>query len=204
MAYTRYRGERVSLDHNTLLKAYEQRYGVPAQINEGARTIAEQRVFWNRYQKYGSPLAAFPAPGAPHIKYRAGHHALDINAGSAPGRAQHVAAFYRANGVQVSFNVASEPWHMDVIDRASLRRAAKKLRGRTTLRRGAKGPVVVRLKKLLYDKGLRNFSGRRSSNRVHPIFNQYTKAAVQRFQKANGLKADGVVGPKTWRKLRSK
>ena len=33
------------------------------------------------------------------------------------------------------------------------------------------------------------------------IFGQQTKAAVIDFQKHNGLKPDGVVGPKTWEKL---
>jgi peptidoglycan hydrolase-like protein with peptidoglycan-binding domain len=36
---------------------------------------------------------------------------------------------------------------------------------------------------------------------VEARFGGVTKAAVIRFQKANGLSADGVVGPNTWRKL---
>lgn len=186
-----------------MLHAYEQRYG-PVQLNQGARTIAEQWVFYNHYRKYGSPLAAYPAPGAPHIKWGRNNHALDINAGSGHGQAQHVAGFYRAHGISVAFNVSSEAWHMDTLDSAALKRAAAKLRGGPILKRGSKGATVVRLKKLLYAKGVRNFSGKRSSNRAHPVFNQFTKAAVQRFQRTHGLTPDGVVGPSTWRKLRSK
>jgi len=35
------------------------------------------------------------------------------------------------------------------------------------------------------------------------IFGAKTKAAVVAYQKANGLVADGIVGPKTWAKLQS-
>lgn len=206
MAYTTLHGKRVSKDHYTILRAYERKYNCAVQINQGARTIADQWRFWNNYKKYGRPLAAYPSPSAPHIKWGQGHHALDINAGSGCGQAQHVAAYYRSLGIPVAFNVPSEAWHMDTLDRAAQKRAAAKLRKQAVkpLRRGSRGAAVVRLKKLLYDKGYRNFSGRRSSNRAHPVFNQYTKAAVIRFQRTNGLKADGVVGPATWRKLRSK
>ncbi|MBE9223885.1 peptidoglycan-binding protein [Phormidium sp. LEGE 05292] len=32
-------------------------------------------------------------------------------------------------------------------------------------------------------------------------FNAETESAVKNFQKAHGLKVDGIVGPKTWRAL---
>jgi peptidoglycan hydrolase-like protein with peptidoglycan-binding domain len=34
-------------------------------------------------------------------------------------------------------------------------------------------------------------------------FGLMTKKAVEKFQEANGLKADGKVGPNTWNKLKS-
>jgi D-alanyl-D-alanine dipeptidase len=69
------------------------------------------------------------------------------------------------------------------------------------LRRGVKGPSVVRLKKALYGAGYRNFSGRKNSNRYDPFFSVYTEMAVKRFQRRNHLTADGAVGSSTWRKL---
>lgn len=75
-----------------------------------------------------------------------------------------------------------------------------------TLKRGAHGPSVVRLKKYLYAKGMRGFSpnknGKPSSNRVEPHFGLNCHRTVVRFQKKHHLPADGIVGPSTWRALR--
>jgi hypothetical protein len=212
-AYTTYRGERVSFPHRTLLNAYEREYNVPVQLNEGARTITEQTRFWNLWRSGRGNLAAFPNPAAPHIKFGRRHHALDINAGSGRGQAQHVAAFYRKHGVPVVFNVRSEPWHMDTLDESALLRASARIgkandsEGDPVLKYRSTGPAVVTLKKLLYDKGIRNFSstptGKPSSNRFNPFFGKHTKDAVQRFQSENGMSPDGIVGPTLWRKLRA-
>ena len=192
-----YRGKRVSRAHHAVLTAYERRYGVPVQLNQGRRTIQEQRYFWNNQP----PVAAYPSYRAPHIKFNLAHHALDINQGSGRGQAQHVAQFYRSQGIPVAFNVRGEPWHMDTLDAGKLVAAAKRVAGPPTLREGSKGPSVVRLKKLLYSAGIRNFSGANSSNRYIPYFGKYTKSAVIRYQKSKGLRADGVVGASTWKAL---
>lgn len=73
-----------------------------------------------------------------------------------------------------------------------------------TLRRGQTGPSIVKLKILLYRRGVRKFSGgvgKANSNRYDRFFGANTKAAVQRYQKKKGLKADGIVGPTTWTRL---
>lgn len=65
------------------------------------------------------------------------------------------------------------------------------------LRRGQTGPSVIKLKKLLYDRGLRGFG-----SRYNPFFSEATQGAVKRFQSKHHLKADGVVGVATWKALR--
>jgi hypothetical protein len=200
MANAYHHGKRVSLSHAIILAAYEKKRGRPVYINQGRRTLPEQAAFYAHYLRYGSPLAARPWGGAPHIKWGAEHHALDINADVA----RDVADFYKSLGIPVAFNVQREPWHMDTLDEGKLKAAAARHdQVDPTLRQGQTGPSVVRLKKLLYTKGVRNFSGLKSSNRYDPYFSQYTKAAVKRFQANNDLTADGVVGASTWRKLRN-
>jgi GH24 family phage-related lysozyme (muramidase) len=75
-----------------------------------------------------------------------------------------------------------------------------------TLVYGMSDPAVITLKKLLYDRGYRDFSstddGQPSSNRFNSFYGKYTKDTVQRFQRDKGMSPDGVVGPTTWRKLR--
>ena len=178
-ASVRHRGKRVSGAHAVMLRAYERATGVVLHINQGRRTLAEQAAFYAAYLR-GGTLAARPVPGAPHIKQGHAHHALDIN----DGIVDRVAAFYRKRGVPVAFNVRGEPWHMDTTDEGALLRAARRLdESDPVLREGHRGPSVVRLKKLLYAKG--------------------THDAVERFQDANDLKADGIVGAATWKALRS-
>ena len=67
---------------------------------------------------------------------------------------------------------------------------------KATLKKGSKGDAVKALQKQLialgYDVGKKGADG---------DFGSATLAAVKAFQKANGLKADGVVGESTWAKL---
>ena len=62
-----------------------------------------------------------------------------------------------------------------------------------TLRRGASGEAVRRLQRLLSAAGFQ----------VVPDgqFGARTEAAVRSFQRARGLTADGIVGPRTWAAL---
>ena len=62
------------------------------------------------------------------------------------------------------------------------------------LYRGCTGDAVKTLQEKLNAKGF-------DSGNVDGIFGSKTKAAVLAFQKANGLAADGIVGPLTWGKL---
>ena len=69
--------------------------------------------------------------------------------------------------------------------------------GVTTLRRGSRGADVMELQKVLnrlgYNAGVED-----------GIFGAGTESAVKSFQAANGLGADGVVGPMTYSALKSK
>lgn len=62
------------------------------------------------------------------------------------------------------------------------------------LRTGSRGDAVRKLQELLNAKGY-------TCGSVDGIFGSKTYAAVLAFQKANGLGADGIVGPLTWGKL---
>jgi hypothetical protein len=63
-----------------------------------------------------------------------------------------------------------------------------------TLKRGSKCEEVIALQKLLNTKGFHLI--------IDGDFGFMTETAVKSYQKDNGLVADGIVGPKTWAKLR--
>lgn len=63
-----------------------------------------------------------------------------------------------------------------------------------TLRFGSKGADVADLQRQLNEEGF--------NLKVDSIFGSGTKTAVQKFQNQSGLVADGIVGTKTWSKLR--
>ena len=65
-----------------------------------------------------------------------------------------------------------------------------------SLRIGSKGSEVTKLQNALKELGL-------YSAKVDGVYGRSTRAAVMAFQRANGLKADGVAGPKTLEKLYS-
>lgn len=69
----------------------------------------------------------------------------------------------------------------------------KPVKKRPTIRKGSKGTYVKECQEALislgYDVGPTGADGK---------FGTKTQAAVKKFQKASGLKADGIVGAKTW------
>lgn len=68
-----------------------------------------------------------------------------------------------------------------------------------TLKLGVKGDQVKLLQQMLNKKGFTiATTGAGSMGNESNVFATKTKSAVVKFQKANGLKPDGVVGPKTW------
>ena len=63
-----------------------------------------------------------------------------------------------------------------------------------TISEGATGPTVRWAQYLLVRRTL-------SYKQIDGIFGPVTKTAVEEFQRADGLSADGIVGPVTWGKL---
>ncbi len=59
---------------------------------------------------------------------------------------------------------------------------------------GSTGPAVKKLEQELKARGL-------LEGAVDNVFDKATKAAVKRFERSNGWKADGVVGGRIWKKL---
>ncbi|MER0247297.1 peptidoglycan-binding domain-containing protein [Streptomyces sp. HSW2009] len=64
------------------------------------------------------------------------------------------------------------------------------------LRLGDQGSAVRQLQCLLKEQGY--YTGP-----IHGYFDEATEKALKAFQRDHGLKADGIVGPNTWKKLRS-
>lgn len=62
------------------------------------------------------------------------------------------------------------------------------------IQEGSSGPLVKQLQERLQEKGF-------NPGNIDGVFGLGTKSAVRAFQKANGLEADGMVGPATWKAL---
>lgn len=67
-----------------------------------------------------------------------------------------------------------------------------------TLKKGSKGAQVTKMQKLLMKKGYKL-----PKYGADGDFGNETLTAVKQFQKDNGLTIDGIVGPKTWAKLKA-
>lgn len=197
---------RLSEDHYVLCtEAIRRDIIEPDDLNEGRRTMAEQWHFWNNQP----PLAAFPRPGAPHIKFGRNNH--DIDANSFNGAVRRLAQFYESQGVDVSFCVSGEDWHMCVHSSAQLKRAADKIRRQRAderiLEQGERDRRVKFLKyQLHYIKSPRGTQYFRNGlpkpeKGYDTFFNEDLEVAVKKFQGDHDLKRDGKVGPRTDAKI---
>ena len=126
-------------------------------------------------------------------------NAKGYNAGSVDGifgkntRAA-VIAFQKANGLAADGIVGKLTWAKLYDTTAALPSASTTAGTQPMVYRGSRGDAVRRLQELLNKKGF-------DCGAVDGIFGSKTYAAVMAFQKANGLGADGIVGPLTWGKL---
>ena len=102
-----------------------------------------------------------------------------------------VTAFQKANGLDVDGIVGKLTW-AKLYDATPVN--VTPVTTQPMLRIGSRGDAVRKLQEMLNAKGY-------TCGSVDGIFGSKTKAAVLAFQKANGLGADGIVGPLTWGKL---
>ena len=105
-----------------------------------------------------------------------------------------VMAFQKANGLAADGIVGKLTWAKLYDTTAALPAASTATGTQPMVYRGSRGDAVRKLQELLNKKGF-------DCGAADGIFGSKTYAAVVAFQKANGLSADGIVGPLTWGKL---
>jgi peptidoglycan hydrolase-like protein with peptidoglycan-binding domain len=151
--------------------------GSPGDLNRGRWS---QWAAWERYRRGGN-LAAVPGTS---------NHGLGLAVDVPPPTRAMIDRIGAKYGFAKRWSDApSESWHIKW--KVGSYPAVKDVL--PTLKRGQTGSSVIKLKKMLYAKGMRGFG-----SRYNPFFNQTTEDAVKRLQKRHGFSPDGVVGPKTW------
>ena len=105
-----------------------------------------------------------------------------------------VTAFQKANSLGVDGIVGKLTWGKLYGVSPAMPVETTTVVGRPMVSYGSRGDAVRKLQELLNALGY-------DCGSVDGIFGSKTKAAVLAFQKANGLAADGIVGPLTWGKL---
>ena len=157
---------------------------------------------------YYAPTAAVVAPDMPML-YRGCTgdavktlqdklNALGYNSGNVDGifgakTYAAVTAFQKANNLGVDGIVGKLTW-AKLYGVSPAMPVETTVVGRPMVSYGSRGDAVRKLQELLNALGY-------DCGSVDGIFGSKTKAAVLAFQKANGLAADGIVGPLTWGKL---
>jgi peptidoglycan hydrolase-like protein with peptidoglycan-binding domain len=97
-------------------------------------------------------------------------------------------AFQRSKGLEVNGITGPRTWSALDVQRGSGQRPQ--------LKRGASEPAVQVIQKMLAAHGF-------DPGSKDGIFGAKTERAVMAFQRAKGLEADGIIGPKTWSALSS-
>lgn len=177
----------------------------PEDLNEGRRTMDEQRHFWNNQP----PLAAFPDPDAPHIMEGHENHAIDAN--SFNGAVRRLANFYESLGCDVTFEVPGENWHFRPHIEAQLHSAANKVRNerdRLISHVGETEPRINYFKfqlHYIHDPDTKKAYFKPGQTRPEggwgDKFTPELEMAVKKFQRDHNLEPDGVIGPVTDRKI---
>jgi peptidoglycan hydrolase-like protein with peptidoglycan-binding domain len=164
------------------------RYGValaPTGSASSYRTYAKQQEFWNLYKSGRGNLAA--RPGTSNHGWGL---AVDLRTPQMRSIVDSIGAKY--GWAKPWSDAPSEWWHLKW--RSGVWNGQTPY-GPRVIRKNSRGVDAIKLKKVMYDNGLRGF------NRFTPVFQQDAVDALRRWQHAHNLGADGVAGPKTWRKL---
>lgn len=159
----------------------------PLGPNSSYRTYTAQLYFWNLYTSGRGNVAAHPGTS---------NHGW----GNAVDVATTTMAYYilkygpsfgwsHAEGARVG-----EWWHFTYV--GGTFKPAKKFK---PLRYRSEGRRVKWVQRRLRHKGFKSVPGRGQDG--YGFYGRATVSAVKRFQNKHGLKADGIVGAKTWRRL---
>lgn len=173
----------------------EQKYGVTLRATgskSAYRTIAQQEWLWDHCEHpHDTNWVARPGTS---------NHGLGLAIDLASPRMRTIVD---AIGAKYGFakkwsDAPGEWWHIKwrVGNYPAVKNSPA---SKPVLKQGQMGPSVVKMKKLLYNKGLRGFG-----SRWNPYFSKKTKSAVIRFQKRHALHTDGIVGPSTWKALQAR
>lgn len=73
-----------------------------------------------------------------------------------------------------------------------------------SFRKGDRGDDVRNIQSFLINQGMMDSNSVRGSSNTDGIYGNITKRAVEKFQKANGLKVDGILGKQTLQVIQSK
>jgi D-alanyl-D-alanine dipeptidase len=188
-------GEQAYLAHNAA-KAFmamnaesEHRFGVTLRVTSARtayRPYSDQVFFWNLYVSGRGNLAA--RPGSSNHGYGV---AVDLANPRMRSIVDQIGAKY--GWAKKWSDAPSEWWHIKY--RPGVWNGKSPYAAKPTVKPGATGKKAVQLKKAMHKHGLKKF-------KVHtPVYGPTAVAAIKRLQKKHHLKADGIVGAKTWKLL---
>lgn len=180
-AFDRYLREK----HGTKLEVTDS-YRPLGKPGDYRRGVWSQWAAWERYQAGGN-LAARPGTS---------NHGWGLAVDVPYGTQLLIKNYGKEFGWSKTWSDApGEPWHFKW--REGHYSAVDKYQSNPVLQQGDKSKFVILLKRLLKKHGY--------WPRIYPTnnsgFGGRTTAQVKKFQKAYGLKADGIVGSGTWKAL---